>query len=495
MQPSRFPHSLPLLSPLSSLLCFLLLVGCGKREPEKPVARPLEGVALRLSVADDPALAAAIERVRGEWNAQTGSELSIEEISEKDLVGGEGPTSDAVVCASHLLTELASRDWPAPVPARVLRGAQWGEVFELPKLREAAWGRAIVAVPFGTPALVCYYRADLLEKLGRRPPRTWPEYRELAQLLASEKQADPTWCGAIEPLAPGWAGLTLLARAAPYAKHRDNYSTLFDIATMEPMIGGPPFVQALEELVETAKFGPKDPQRYDPTAVREAFWRGQCGMALSWPTASREERGERREESKGEHGARAGRFGNQQPFRVGLVDLPGSPRVFNLTNRAWDRRADGEDTRVTLLSISGRLGMVNKQSAHCDAAFQLLLWLSDGRMSEQISASSPATTLFCRSNLATPGAWVERPLSADAAVQYAETIDAAMRRQQWLGALALPGCAEYLAALAAAATSALRGETPPLEALLAAETQWRKITDRLGRDRQRAAYRRSLGLE
>ena len=110
------------------------------------------------------------------------------------------------------------------------------------------------------------------------------------------------WCGTIEPLAPGWAGLVLLARAAPYAKHRDNYSTLFNIDTMEPLVAGPPFVQALEELVAAAKFGPPDPFRYDPAAARAAFWKGQCGMTLTWPTAAeqgREERGEREREEEG----------------------------------------------------------------------------------------------------------------------------------------------------------------------------------------------------
>ena len=53
----------------------------------------------------------------------------------------------------------------------------------------------------------------------------------------------------------GWH--VLLARAACYAAHRDNYSTLFNIATMQPLIDGPPFVQALEELVAVA--GPSDP--------------------------------------------------------------------------------------------------------------------------------------------------------------------------------------------------------------------------------------------
>ena len=80
----------PLPSPLSPLLCLLLLLaGCPKPDSDskdKPVERPLEGVKLRLAVVDDPALAAAVVRVRGEWNAQTGSELEVVETTEKDLL-------------------------------------------------------------------------------------------------------------------------------------------------------------------------------------------------------------------------------------------------------------------------------------------------------------------------------------------------------------------------------------------------------------------------
>ncbi len=180
-----------------------------------------------------------------------------------------------------------------------------------------------MAVPFGSPVFCCYYRADLLEKLGRRPPKTWAEYHSLAKLLAKisplplekaqnkknsprplgEGQGVRAWCGTIEPLAPGWAGDVLLARAAAYAKHRDNFSTLFDIETMEPLVSGPPFVQALEGLVAAAKLGPADPLRYDPASARAAFWAGRCGMALAWPTAAQEgrgERGERRGERDGQ---------------------------------------------------------------------------------------------------------------------------------------------------------------------------------------------------
>jgi multiple sugar transport system substrate-binding protein len=473
-------------------LVFVLLAGCPKPEDKpdaKTIARPLEGLKLRLAVVDDPALVEAVTQVRGEWNLQTGAELQVEKLSEKDLADADTLPADAVLCPSHLLGTLAERNLLAPVPQRILHDAEWGGVFELLKLREAAFGGRIMAVPFGSPVFCCYYRADLLEKLGHRPPRTWAEYQELAKLLADKGRGEKNWCGAIEPLGQGWGGLVLLARAAAYAKHRDNYSALFNIETMEPLVAGPPFVQALEELVATAKSGPADPLHYDPTEARAAFWRGECGIVLSWPTAAdqgKRERGERREE----RGLVA-----LATSIVGFCELPGSRRVYNLSTGAWDARAEEEDARVPLLAIAGRLGVVNAKSSNIDAAFQLLLWLSDSRMSPQISAASSSTTLFRQSNLKSPGRWVEKPVSALAAVQYGDATEAALSHEQWIGALRIPGRAKYLAALDEAVASAVRGEKSPLDALVQAEKKWREITGRLGLEHQRAAYRHSLGLD
>ncbi len=498
----------PLLSPLFPLLCLLLLAGCPKSAPEPkagPERLPLEGMKLRLAVAGDPALAAAVVQARGEWNAQTGAELEVVEIAAKELEGTNPPQADAVIFPSHSLCFLAEKDWIEPVPKKIIRGEQWGGIFDLPKLREAAWGGRIMTVPFGSPVFCCYYRADLLEKLGRRPPQTWEEYQELAELLAKNSpfpsagkgpklppplplgegspaksplslgegspaksplslgEGSPAmsplplgegqgvraqWSATIEPLAPGWAGLTLLARAAPFAKHHDNFSTLFNIDTMDPLIAGEPFVKALEDLAAAAKLGPRDPLQFDPAKVRAAFWRGECGLALTWPTAA-DLRGEKREERREKRGLAASAASDSfdESLRVGFVQLPGAPLVYNMAEKKWVKRADSDDHRVPLLAVSGRLGAVLKKSANRAAAFQLLLWLSDDRMSPQISALSPATTMFRQSNLDAPGQWVEDTVPHTAAAQYGTATLAAFSHEQWLAALRIPGRVEYLAAL------------------------------------------------
>lgn len=440
-------------------------------------------------MVDDPAIAAAVQLVRGEWNVQTGSDLEVSQLTEKELLAAKSLPADAVVCSSHLLGVLAEQEWLAAVPSELLRGSDWTSLFDLPRLREATWGEQTMAVPFGSPLLCCYYRADLLKELGRRPPRTWDEYQELAELLAKKNprpgDKNVPWCGTIEPLAPGWAGLTLLARAAPYLKNRNQFSALFDIETMEPQVDNPAMTQALTELVAAAKLGPADSTQYDPAAVRKAFWRGHCAMAITWPTAAKDRNNKKNEDEKPK--------GDGVP-RVGFAELPGATKAYNISRQTWDNRTEGEDLQIPLLAVAGRLGVVNKSAGNTQAAFRLLVWLSDNRRGVQISATSPMTTMFRKSHVTMPASWVEKQVSADAAAQYGETTSAAFQHVSSLDALRIPGRAEYLAALDEAVIAAVRDKQKPSDVLKAASEKWRAITKRLGLERQRAAYRRSLGL-
>ena len=103
---------------------------------------------------------------------------------------------------------MAERGQVVPLPKSVLddEQAKWQDVFVIERLRETAWGEERMAVPFGSPVLICYCRTDILQKLGRQPPRTWAEYGRLAELLSDRKNlgdlspaADKPWHGAIEP--------------------------------------------------------------------------------------------------------------------------------------------------------------------------------------------------------------------------------------------------------------------------------------------------------
>ena len=470
-----------------ALLLALLFAGCSPSNPtsQSDSGKPLAGVKLRLVVVDDPAIANAVRGLRDEWNAQTGAEVEVVETSEKQVAFAETLPGDAVICSEHLLGPLAEAKRLAPVPQALVRDPQgpWGQTFELLRSQEAVWGSEVYGVPLGSPVFCCYCRADLLEKLHRKPPETWREYEELARLLRDEGADSGPKYGTVEPLARGWAGLVLLARAAAYAKERDNYTTLFDATTLEPAIDGPPFVRALEELVAAAKFGPAGQFDFDPAAARAEFWKGNTVMAISWPTAAKS--------STEADGARPAR-GN--PVRAAFVELPGAAEVYRLSSHAWEPRGDDAGQHVPFLGIAGRMGVVRAESPHADAAFQLLFWLTDPQWSSQVFAASPATTLFRRAQVLSPKAWVEGNVSATAAKQYAEQTAETLARRQFLAALRIPGRADYLAALDEAVQAAVRGTKKPAEALKTAAEKWREINKRLGVQRQRAAYMHSLGL-
>ena len=139
--------------------------------------------------------------------------------------------------------------------------------------------------------------------------------------------------------------------------------------------------------------------------------------------------------------------------------------------------------------------MVRAESSHAAAAFEFLFWLTDPQWGSQVFAASPATTLFRRSQVASPKAWVESSISATAARQYAEQTADTLSRRQFLASLRVPGRADYLAALDEAVQAAVRGKQKPVEALKAAAEKWREINKRFGVEQQRAAYLHSLGLQ
>ncbi len=477
---------------LLCVLCPFLLLALGAGCPGRPTGQnddasaPPPGTVLKVAVVDDQPLAEALERLQDEWEAQSGVAIRVGSLSAEEFAAAGTPPDDVVICPSHQLGPAARDGWVLPVPDALAPGrvADWNDVFSLLRVSEATWDGRLTAVPFGSPVLVCYYRPDLLKTLGREPPATWREYGELASLLADRHAlgdaAPPDqapWCGALEPLGPGWAGVMLLARAAPYAVHRENYSCLFNIDTMEPLIAGPPFVRALEELVAAAGSGAADRLAMDPAAVRAAFWRGEAALAISWPTAA-------------DHALE----GIEADFPVCFAELPGSKQVFDVGHAAWEKRGPEEDSRVPLLGVAGRIGLVTAGCPWPETAFRLLLWLTDEQWSLQVSTASPATTLFRESHLAGAEAWVERPLDASAATAYAGVVEQALSRARGLTALRLPGRAEYLAALDAAVEASVRGEKSPQESLDEAAAAWREITQKHGLDAQKTAYWQSLGL-
>ena len=477
-------------SVLLSLVAGIALLTAFGCSPQAPVTAPTRTDAppLRLLVIGDPGLAKIVKR---EWDARSEGELNVRELTEDEFKKWDQPrlAADAVLFPSPLLGELASRDWLVPIPDEALDHPtyQFREIFAAIRKQELIWEEQTYAVPLGGPPLLLFYRKDIFDSLNLKPPATWLDYRELAERLADRERvkqfvpsAEAAWSGTCEPLKDQWAAAVLLARAAPYAKHRSQFSAIFDYRTMQPLIDGPPFVRALQELSDAARFAPPDSGELTPSAAVERLNLGQSAMAIGWLAETK----------------------NWNPVAstdaaptIGVVALPGSRDAYNFRSAAWEQRELEEGLHVPLVGISGRLGALTTESRQPAVAVRLLTWLSGPEMSVVISTSSASTAPFRASHIAHVNRWTGPILSADAVGQYAQALQQSLSEPHCLSGLRIPGHTDYLNSLADEVRTAIAGKATPEASLATVAKRWGEISTSLGLEKQRHAYMRSIGLK
>jgi multiple sugar transport system substrate-binding protein len=271
----------------------------------------------------------------------------------------------------------------------------------------------------------------------------------------------------------------LLARAAAYAKHRSQYSTLFDYRTMMPLIAGPPFVRALQELAAATKHGPAAESGLTPADTARRIHDGECAMAIGWLANT--------------HDWPAATVPGR-PQAIGVIPLPGSRDVYNFRSESWEQRGLEESPYVPLVGISGRLGSLTQECRQTATSARLLLWVSGPEMSPSISASSPATGPFRQAHVAHINQWTGARSSAETAREYAEAIQKSLDEPNCLIGLRIPGRVQYLQSLAESVRATITGQLSAEAALANAAKKWQGITESLGLDKQRAAYTRSIGM-
>ena len=468
-----------------------LSVGCGPSPtPSLPsVSSGKPTPALRVLVVDDPALA---DLIRDQWQVRaTDEQLEVRTEQSSDLATANRLSADVVVFPARSMGELVERELIQPIADRVsLSGREADEASTqipvedlLPTVRQCdlSWGRKLYAVTLGSPQYVLLYRPDIFAKLKLGVPTNWRDYQSAVETLADREalgelapaEGSP-WHAALEPTADGWGGITLLARAAPAVRAEGQLYALFDIDNMSSRIASPPFVQAAKDLAAATQRSSGSERRLTPAEIRAAFFDGQCGMAITWPSAADAKEAESR-------------------VAVGYAELPGSDQYFSFKTNAWISKDKNVDQRTSLCCISGRLAAVTREARRSRSAFALLAWLGGEEASRVVGMRDTETTLFTRAQLNNPAPWLGEGTSSDAAAQYAQVAQASFSRTMWMPVARLPGVDAYHAALDAAVAKVMANPDDAQEALTAAAKRWDEITGQHDLARQRRAYQRSLG--
>jgi len=482
--------------------CVVLLAGCGEGKeatPAKPAARPFEGQSISVIV---PKLDARL--IRGpildeveSFEARTGAKVRVltpgwNETIEKIDQSLKSPDTnfDIYVAISMWSGTLLGGNHIAPVPEAIKQKIDWEDVLPIYRNTVLSWNNVAYGLPYDGDCINLYYRKDLFAnpeyqaRFKKRfgydlaPPATWKEYREIAQFFTGWD-----WSGDGK-LDYGIAGnrvkgdismLQFFAQAGAFAKHPDDPAYYFDPATLKPRINNPGFVRALENWVDTLKFGPPGMANFAGHDVRNSFVSGQTAMAIDW--------------------ADMGVHAVDSPVsiikdKIGYSQIPGSSEVFNAGTGKWDKRAN------QVSSISGNWTFfVSKHSKHPDLAFEFAAHMTSKALTKKLTAmSGTAVNPSRRSHFEDPASWNQSGFSTESAKAYLAEITKSLSNPQVVYDITIPGAGEYYQAFDTIAYKAVSGELTPQKALDEAAAAWEAITDRLGRDQQITFYKASLNL-
>jgi multiple sugar transport system substrate-binding protein len=452
-------------------------VGCfdSQQPAERSDARPFEGQTVTVRVPRGLGLPQRLELVAEEWSNRTGAAAEIQEYAPDDASAAKSKGAQVVLFPITQLAERAAAESLTEIPAdlRAESGFDWLDVFQGLREKVCSLERQPYVVPLSCPVLVCYYRRDLLEKAGLRPPETWKDYDELVRGLDRWAPGLTT----VEPWGEDFRATMFLSRAAGYVKSPAQFSVFFDIDSGEPLIATPGFVRALEEIQSLLASLPDAVTNYAPQDCRREVLEGRAAIGLAYE-------------------AEAGSAPTQRPDGVSIAvsRLPGADQVYSLATASWGSPSGERANHATLTAFDGYCAGVSGGGAAetADAAWDLLQAIT---VEQRETALPPQILSPCRqSQLADGGRWTGPGLLPSESEEYLRTVAASLQDTNLVAELPVTGRERFRAALNEGLSRVLGGEESPQAALENVAAAWKQIAAELGPERVRDSYRRSLGL-
>jgi multiple sugar transport system substrate-binding protein len=309
---------------------------------------------------------------------------------------------------------------------------------------------------------VAFERADNKKKFKARynyelqPPKTWKQWDEAAEFFHGWgwDGSDNKLFGAGASYKPSGSGYSYHWWRSRFFSYGGQY---FD-ADMKPLINSAPALRALEEMVRTMPYYPPGVLLFESEEPKTMLVKGEIPLLVSW-TSTGKRVGDARES------VIVGKAG------FGLV--PGA-------------EIDGKIIHRPAIT-PGRAMAVSKYSKKIEATMKVLEFISLPDQSLKI-VMDPKTIM---------DPWRVSHFRAEkfrkafpGAPEYLDAIEKSFPLV--VPDPVIPGADEYQRKLSFEITEALAKRKQPKDALDAAAREWEKITDRRGRDKQKAAWGEKL---
>ncbi|MCC9000499.1 MAG: extracellular solute-binding protein [Candidatus Contendobacter sp.] len=452
------------------------------------------GVTLDVGARTAPFIASAVKLAAAGWEKKTCGKINLLEFPVDQLyptylsalVAGEGKF-DVITFGPFYTPDFAP--YLSDMPAAMRETAAWNDILPVYRDRLMVWNGRYLSQTIDGDQHILYYRLDLFanpqeqqrfkEKYGYAlaPPTTWAQYYQIAEFF--NRPTANLW-GAAEAYRRGgeqfWYFFT---HAAAYTHHPALPGAMFfDPDTMDAQINNPGWVKALEDYINGLSVAPPGALGFSSADIHNIFAGGSVAMNLDW----------------GDTGVNAADAKTSLiPGKVGTALLPGSKQVWNYKAKQWDAFPDV--VRAPFLAFGGWQAAVPANSNHLEAAWNFIEWLSSPEVSGE-AAVTPQSGVnpYRYSQFQNRDRWLKL-FTPEEAKQYLDAQLESLNSPNVALDLRIPGHFAYTQALEVQLTRALNFEISPQEALNNVAKTWNALTDRFGRDKQRAAYRASMGLD
>ncbi len=277
---------------------------------------------------------------------------------------------------------------------------------------------------------ILFYRKDLFQKAGLKPPKTWAQYLAAAKALNKD----------------GVAGNSMIAKSGDVSMFLVDWYTRFASSggklmsgnprakTFRPRLTSPQAVAALQHMVDCVKYASPGVLQYDFTASTDAFSAGKTAMMLMWSTIA---------------GPAYDPKTSKVASKIGVAVPPGAGKA-----------------------VRGGWGMgIPKNAKNKDAAWQVLTYLTSKEW--ELYQTAKYKTDPSRASIYTNPALVKK-------LPYLPVAGKVFEKAQILEIAAVPETFEMITAAAEEFSAALSGSSSAKDACKKANDRWITILKRGG---------------
>jgi multiple sugar transport system substrate-binding protein len=315
-------------------------------------------------------------------------------------------------------------------------------------------------------------------------PNTWQKVQEVTKFLKGKQLDGQDLYGYLD--APkGWGGFGfyfLASRATAYAKHPDDKAWLFDPDTMKPRINNPAWVRTIQDVIDALPFEPADQLNADPgTTAFQQFLAGTGSMVSWW----------------GDVGSMAKTSDTSViGDTVGFSILPGSDDVYNSKTGQWDKLSSGPNFAPNMAYIGWGIyvmARVDSDPVKQKAAWSAAAHLGGKDISLWTAAYPSGMQPYRNSHFNIPE-WVEAGYDEAFITGYLNSEKDSYNHPNAAIEPRIPGIFQYYSTAEDELAKIFAGQMTAQQGADNIAAAWEKLTDQIGRDKQIALYKASLGM-